>query len=226
MHIKRGSLVDKIWSALFPDRCPYCNGMVDNAVVKCEECAKVVKYNIKVKYLYDDTICISPFAYERKVKNAILGYKFKGRREYDWSFASDMIKSIKIKDQNIKFSCVAYVPAFYKMSKYRDYDQSEYLAIRIADILDIPVRRLLRKIKENEPQHSVGSIKNRVMNVRGVYESTQNCIDPNERILLCDDIITSGSTLRECVRVLKNAGFKNILCVTVAYAKVKAKFDS
>lgn len=219
--MKRGSFLDRIISLVYPDTCPYCGKIIDSSKTKCEQCEKAMKYTFSTRKIFDDVICISPFSYRGKVREAIHKFKFKGYKRYGWNFAMEIVKTIKIELPDKKFSVVTSVPLCKKREKDRGFNQSKSLAIEVGSALNIPFEDLLEKIKGNNPQHEVKTLQERIENVKNVYKSKYQCGGQKNTIILCDDIVTSGNTLKECVKVLKNSKFNNILCVTIANADKK-----
>ena len=130
-----------------------------------------------------------------------------------------MAKAIDLKFPLEKFSAVMPVPIYKSWKKDRGYNQAGSLADELGNILNIPSIEILEKIKNTAPQYTIKDYKERINNVQGVYKANYLCEDSQERLLVCDDIVTSGATLKECVRTLKSVGFKNISCVTISNAK-------
>lgn len=216
--MERGSFFDKLISLIYPDTCPYCGRIIDSGKTKCNECEKDMKYIFSVRKIFGEVVCVSPYRYNGSVRTAIRKFKFRGYKRYSWNFAMEIVKSIEAKFPNKEFSAVTYVPLHKYRENGRGYNQSGLLAAEIGRKLDIPVQELLRKIKNNSPQHRLKNLKDRVQNVKGVYQAVCGGESQNGTVILCDDIVTSGSTLGECVKMLNEAGFKDILCVTIANA--------
>jgi predicted amidophosphoribosyltransferase len=78
---------------------------------------------------------------------------------------------------------------------------------------------MLRKIRNNTAQSGTGDAKKRRENVKGVYETLSEEEIAGRRILLVDDIVTTGATLSECASILKKAGAKEVSAVTLARRK-------
>ena len=78
---------------------------------------------------------------------------------------------------------------------------------------------ILIKTKNTPAQHEL-SFDEREENIKGAYRTNKSIqIDKNKKLLICDDIITTGRTLKECIKTLKSDGFKNIYCATIAYTQ-------
>ncbi len=113
---------------------------------------------------------------------------------------------------------VASVPLHVKKLKERGFDQSFVLVHKIAEILDLPLLvRLLKRIRETLPQARKNRAE-RFQNVRGAFEvvDTEAVFDRN--ILLVDDVFTTGSTVNEVARVLKQAKAGSVQVFTLARA--------
>ena len=95
------------------------------------------------------------------------------------------------------FDGVAWVPMTKAKKRKRGYDQSELLAREAAKTLGLPCLPLLEKRKETETQHQLSNVKNS-------YEARPEA--RGKALLLVDDIVTTGATLRECAKALYEAG--------------------
>ena len=116
---------------------------------------------------------------------------------------------------------VTWVPISRLRRFVRGYDQDELLARAVAAELNLPCRPLLTKIRHNRTQSGIQGYAKRRANVLGVYRCPEPEAVAKQRILLVDDILTTGATLSECARVLLTAGAKEIHCAVVASAHHK-----
>src|SRR5699024_3264493 len=98
---------------------------------------------------------------------------------------------------------ITWIPVSLQRKKQRGYDQSELLARRMGKVWKRPASPLLLKKKDNKTQHEL-SKKERLLNVKGVYEAQGEIT--GKRILLVDDILTTGSTMQEAASVLWKNG--------------------
>jgi ComF family protein len=113
-----------------------------------------------------------------------------------------------------QFDFVTCVPMHKKSFKERGYNQAELLAKECAKFLSLPYVDTLEKFKENKTQHSVSG-KERAQNVRGVYRIIEKDRVAGKKILIIDDIITTGNTLGECARIISKAKCTKICCATL-----------
>ena len=114
------------------------------------------------------------------------------------------------------YDIISAVPIHKKRKKERGYNQSELIAREIAKNIPIIVyKNALKKIKNNKRQSDL-SKEDRLDNVKNVYQIVNEEIIKDKRVVLFDDIYTTGSTLNECSRLLKQNGVKEILAITLA----------
>ena len=114
------------------------------------------------------------------------------------------------------YDIISAVPIHKKRKKERGYNQSELIAREIAKNIPVIVyKNALKKIKNNKRQSDL-SKEDRLDNVKNVYQIANEEIIKDKRVVLFDDIYTTGSTLNECSRLLKQNGVKEILAITLA----------
>src|SRR3989338_9631662 len=112
---------------------------------------------------------------------------------------------------------ITYVPMWPKKERQRGFNQSEFIARKIGDVHSRGVHGLLEKAKDNRSQVGLGP-KEREENVKGVFKYLPRGFNSMEarNVLLVDDVYTTGATMRECTKVLKRAGAKNVWCFAIA----------
>ena len=113
---------------------------------------------------------------------------------------------------------VTFVPMTAKEIKERGYNQSELLAEEVAKRLNLPITSTVLKIKETDKQKRL-TAKERRENLKGVFAVADKTAIKGKRILLVDDVITTGATVNECSAVLKKAGATKVssltACITI-----------
>ena len=107
------------------------------------------------------------------------------------------------------------VPVSRKRLRQRGFDQSRLLAASLCVDWHVAPVETLRKAVDNPAQSGLTDAEHRRANVLGVYEALPENVR-DKRLLLIDDIVTTGSTLTECVRVLREAGAADVVCLTLA----------
>ena len=156
--------------------------------------------------------------YEGSVRRSLLRYKFYGAR----SFAEGYGRLLAMKLMQAHpdgFDCLTWVPISPLRRFKRGYDQVELLAKAVGRELGMTPVPLLRKVRHNRPQSSLRDTARRRANVLGAYRERNREQITGKRILLLDDILTTGATAGECARVLLTAGAKEVHCAAVAAAR-------
>lgn len=204
---------------LFPPRCVLCHGFLPNSKNStCDVCAKKVLTHPTVftrgKHF---SKCVSPLEYHGVVRESIHRFKFSECQFYAGAYAPWLASVIsrELEEPDL----MTWVPISRKRKKTRGYDQGELLCRETAGLIDAEVMQLLRKTGNNTPQSGLLEAKERKENVRGMYAPLNSEYISGKRILLIDDVITTGSTLEECSCVLRKAGAKEVVCATVATTK-------
>ena len=212
---------------LFPPRCILCRTLLQESETDlCGKCRAEAPYfpvwpeklhpSGKKKLHFLDSFN-AVWYYEKDVRESILRYKFYNARYY----ASAYGKLLAMKLQQAHpdgFDVITWVPISRKRKWKRGYDQSALLARAVAEQLSIPAQPLLRKIRNNPPQSHMDAEQRRA-NVLGMYAATQPEAIRGKRILLLDDVFTTGSTAEECARVLLTAGAKQVHGAAIAAAQ-------
>ena len=118
-----------------------------------------------------------------------------------------------------RFDAVTWVPVSKQRLKKRGFDQSRMRCASLCVDWHTEPQETLRKVRDNPAQSGIGDPAERRANVLGAYEPVDPDAIAGKRFLLIDDIITTGATLTECVRVLKAAGAADVVCLTLAMAR-------
>ena len=154
--------------------------------------------------------------YRGNVRDALIRFKFMRRPGYGSVFGRELAE--KLKKENYSVDVITWVPTGFLRKRKRTYDQVELIARAAAKELGVAVTPTLRKIRHNRPQSTMKDAAARRANVLGVYRVTDPAAVAGKRILILDDILTTGATLSECARTLLTAGAKEVNCATVAVA--------
>ena len=115
-----------------------------------------------------------------------------------------------------EYTCLVPVPLHYSKLRQRGYNQSAKFAEGLAEAFKLPVIHTLRRVKASATQTKKSRLK-RWQNVEDIFEDTGK-LSPDAKVLLVDDVITTGSTLEACATTLINNGYK-VGVITLAAAK-------
>lgn len=213
-------LLDAFFELLFPTRCAFCHRLSRGGEKVCEKCLRTLPFVPEIaqkqRFLHVSA-CVSPLYYEGDVRQSLHRFKFGGLSFYADIYAVFLVKCI---DENrIICDSITWAPLSRRRLRRRGYDQARLLAEAIAQRTGLPCERTLVKTRDNPPQSRTERASERRANVAGVYKAADGAEIGGKRFLLVDDIVTTGSTLSECARMLRDAGAAEVSAVTVARAK-------
>ena len=155
--------------------------------------------------------------YKGYIRSSILRYKFHRARHYAHGYGRLLAMKL-LREYPEGFDLLTWVPISPLRKFLRGYDQVELLAKAVGRELDMAPVRTLRKIRHNRPQAGISGAAERRANVLGVYRAVDAGLVRDRRILLLDDVITTGATAGECARVLLTAGAREVHLGCVAAA--------
>lgn len=217
-------LLHWILDLLFPRKCALCRKLLSKEETDyCRECRiKAPRFPVlqkkehpsgKSKLRFLDRVT-AVWYYKENVREAILRLKFQKA-----AFLADPLgrslaaKVLETHSEDVDL--LTWVPVSAKRKRQRGYEQAELLAKVVGKELGIPAVSLLQKRKDN-PAQSGMSGEARKANVLGVYQIKANTDLSGKRILLIDDVFTTGATAEECAKVLLEGGAKAVSCAVVA----------
>lgn len=202
---------------LFPSRCIICRKVIGLSDFICPDCARALPFVTIQTPLHGDFFedCYAPFYYEEPLRTSFLRYKFNGFRHYAEHYGTWMADYL-LRESITDFDLVTWCPISFLRHWKRSYDQSELLAQVIADRLSLPMESTLHKAHRKPLSRSGGDKAARAAILLGAYSVKPEVSVKGKRILLVDDIVTTGSTLSECARILKTAGASEVTCITLA----------
>lgn len=210
-----------IISLIYPQKCLICSKLIHYDMDLCDNCKDIIKPIFKIRRLEyfpgKFSLCISLFNYSGLIREAVCKFKFHGCMEIAKYFTHN-VSHKNIEDLiKCKIDYVTCVPLSNERRKVRGYNQSECFARSLSEKIGIPYKDFLVKIFDNPPQHEL-SVNERVRNVCGMYRIINDSDIKGKNILICDDIITTGNTMKECIKTLKINGVNTVFCCTIASA--------
>jgi len=218
--VKIKSLFYVVMDLIFPPRCVFCSKVVPSGSQVCEKCDAEILRIDAVKCIYisnmgEAILCAVPYLYQDKVRQSIIRFKFYGQKQFAAFYAEKMAEHILKSYLPLRFDAVTSVPISAERRKLRGYNQSELIARAAAKQLNLPYYEYLVKTADNKEQHKLNK-KERNKNVKGVYKAIDGRDIAGKNILLIDDIVTTGATLRECASVLLQSGAQKVDCAAIA----------
>lgn len=201
---------------IYPPKCVFCGKLLDTSQTDlCRACrAGLPETAASVRQGKHFETCVSLCYYENAVADSVRRYKFRGMSHY--ADAYGRLLAMMLLRERVTFDLVSWVPISAKRARERGYDQTRLLAEAVTKELGAPCVQTLCKHRHNPAQSGMKSAKERHDNVRDAYRAVDSERFRGKRVLLLDDVITTGATLNECSRVLRNAGAASVICSTLA----------
>ena len=203
---------------LYPRKCPFCTKVIEENRCLCRNCERKLPFisnRPPKRFGYVDE-CYSTLEYKDSVRESVHRFKFNGAAAYAEIYGAFLTKCI---DENCIFcDIITWVPLSRARFRKRGYDQARLLAEYVAGHLGLEAQPLLKKLRNNKAQSSLNDEKARKANVKDVYILTGDASLEGKRILIIDDVVTTGATMSECAGVLKKAGAAAVTGLTVASA--------
>ena len=206
---------------VFPPRCAFCRGILKGGESgACAACDKDIAYTGTHAESKGDffTVCVSPLYYENGVRESIIRFKFKEATAYASVYGKYLAACIGARLEG-RYDLITWVPLSDKRLKKRGYDQAMLLAMATALKLEDVAVETLKKEHDVPAQSGMGGAALRQANISGAYVVPDHELVDGKRILLIDDIMTTGATLSECSRMLLMAGAEEVLCATLAITR-------
>ena len=213
---KRNALME----LLFPRKCLLCRKLLKNAEADlCGSCRKDMEaYPAGKRNVQFLDSFAAVWYYEGSVRASLLRFKFYGARSYAAGYARFLARTVR-ETLPGGFDVLTWIPVSRRRKLRRGYDQVELMARALGRELDMPSVSAMKKIRHNPTQSGIADDAQRRANVLGAYRVTAPDKIAGKRVLLLDDILTSGATMAEAARVLKTAGAAEVHGLAVAAKK-------
>lgn len=208
----------EILDLLYPPKCPFCGHLLEKGDLLCPECQSKLPWlsGAAAEQTVELTEgCVSVVEYDERVKKAIHGFKFHGKSARSEAFG--LLIAQCVREQDLTAEMVTWPPLSKRRLRKRGYDQAQLLAEKVGKELGLPVARTLQK-KHRPAQSGLDGEAQRRANVLGAYAAINTETFRGKRLLLIDDVVTTGSTLSECAKTLRSAGAEAVVCATLARA--------
>ena len=230
-----------IASLLYPPSCTICSGPVDLGEYLCPECeAKISRIvppfcakcsepfdgaitttfacaNCAQRALYFDA-AVSAYRSRGIVRHVMLNFKYGRQIHLRHLVARWLVAAFD--DERLRerrFDAIVPVPLHPAKQRERGFNQAALLAEWLSTHLALPLRPVLQRVRFTTTQTAFDRAE-RMQNLRNAFRLRKNADVRKLRVLLIDDVLTTGSTLSECARVLKKAGAQSVYAATAARA--------
>ncbi len=221
---------------VYPRRCPFCSRVL-GSVPECEECAPELeelrrkpgmRLDASQHYLGNLTGAAAPYKYEGCVQRSIRHAKYHaapwaavelGVRLAELAFGSEVCMMgaepvpQKVAGASIGYDCIVPVPA---SGTARGYNVPQLMALPLAHALDLPLyAEALAPARVK--QHQAGlPFEERLANVAGAFRTAEPDLVEGRKVLLVDDVITTGATASACAQALLDSGAESVFAIALA----------
>lgn len=229
---------------IFPQgiKCIFCGDELNEkrGNCTCDKCRE------KLPFTFDEKICVrcgdkissmsnyclvcknkkrnfdiarSTFFYQSLVVKCIVDFKFNSAKFLAKPLSYFLAETYR--RYNFCADMLVCVPMTNNKLKKRGYNQADLLAKNLSCLIDVPyIENALIKVKDTQSQVDL-KFNERNKNIEKAYKVKNKQIFSNMKVLLVDDVLTTGATCDECARVLKNAGAEKIFVLTLARTHIK-----
>lgn len=228
--VKKKRIKRFLLDIFFPNRCPFCDKFIMWDEYYCAACWKalpLVGEEICHKCGKAPCICNNELAYdgcyaalyyEGVAIEGILGLKTKNALNAAEVFGEILAKKLPVTK---KCDIIVPVPMSLKKQATRGYNQAEEIAAVISEKSGIPLRTTYLTKRDSVAQHTLTAVE-RTKNAKTEFSGSDKDLS-GKTILLCDDVMTTGSTVSECAKILKQMGAKAVFVAVGATTKLKFK---
>lgn len=224
--------LDDLLEFAIPPLCLGCGDHTQNADQICDQCHyRIDRYTepfcLKCKHqLFDSMVCsncendswllLAYGNYIDPLKEIVVHFKFRGITSACDFAAKELHGQFSETILALDPTYLVPVPLHPLRELMRGYNQAEVFANQLGKLLELPIATdFVRRTKRRKEQARLHELE-RESNIRGVFEATADA-DPGERIILVDDVVTSGATVTEVRRILIDAGFEVPACISMAH---------
>lgn len=231
---------DRVLCVLYPRRCAGCGCLLPSSEFFCDSCKREIEKAFSPRILERESREPGPggdgdggfsmvkgacFTYRGPLRRAVLAFKFRHGRLLDRELGGLLCQGFLRLFGEAGIDGLQPVPLYGKDQRRRGYNQAALLAEELSRRTGIPLVAVLEKSRRTPKQHHLDAGQRR-MNLRGAFAVPEGRAAAlrGRRILVVDDVTTTGSTLEECGRTLLDAGAAQVYGLVLA-AAVKAGVD-
>lgn len=214
-------ILRKLINLLFPPKCVFCRCLLtDEETDLCHTCRKTAPEFISEKRSFENIAeWTAVWYYRDKVRGSIHRFKFWNARGYAGFYGKMLALKLQESDFAGKYDLITWTPVSPFRRLRRGYDQTRLVALALGRELGIKPVRALFRVRHTKPQSRMASEAHRRANVKGAYRCINRKAVAEKRVLLLDDVLTTGATADEAAKTLRFVGAKDIYFAAIAAAR-------
>lgn len=207
-----------ILEIIYPSKCGICGNLDKDGL--CDECYTKLNKNVRNRIICPSKklgivyFQVGMYIYDYKdIRNLMINYKFNQKSYLNKLFFKLITKNNVIQNYINKFDVIIPVPIHKNRYRERGYNQISLILKNMYD--NRILERNLVKIVDNKRQSTL-NLEERKINIKKSYKITDVDVIQGKRVLIVDDIYTTGNTLNECSRILKENGAEIVGILAIA----------
>ncbi|MBR3604501.1 MAG: ComF family protein [Candidatus Gastranaerophilales bacterium] len=211
------SLINSFLNLIYNQKCLVCACSKTDDLL-CKNCLKDIQYlSSFAQRFYKEIPIFCATNYQKTTKSLIRKLKFSHNKKASIPLTNILYTyflKLNLTDEYI----IIYPPSNYLKTSIRGYNHMYLIANAFSKLTNFKINKdLIKKTKPTKPQYKA---KNRHLNIKDSFMVNKKYIEElkDKKLLLIDDITTSGATLEEIINVLLDVGLKNIICLTISKA--------
>ena len=196
---------------IYKKKCYFCRSSKES-VKMCSSCYEELEFlPVQVNRKFNDVNIYCAGVYSKNLQKLIRGLKYHGQRDLAYYLAKFMFEYWGRLDLNGEYQIVP-VPIYPKRKKKRKYNHMDLVAQELSQMTGFPVNSdLIKRVKDTKPQYKLNKAQ-RMQNLSDAFEVDKSKFIEAKKLLLIDDICTTGSTFEEMIKAFNNVGVYDIVC--------------
>ena len=211
-------MLRELLNLIYPLRCPLCGSFIDTKMKFCEKCAEEVTIFRGSFEIPDSSGNVAAFEYNEFISSAV--FLLKDRIIGNAAYALGTSLAERVAEENFDVDMVIPTPMYSKDIRKRGFNQSAVIGKIVAKSLEIPFCEPVSKIRPTLPQKTLNAEERRLNLIDSFAVPNPETIR-NKKILLVDDICTTGNTMAAVVSVLLDNGADKVYCAACCKTPVK-----
>lgn len=226
IYLKPPSLIERFLRLVYPAKCMVCSTILreDASLYICDACHKALPVNDKGFHKIPELPLIdglfAAFSYTEGIDLSIRSMKFGHQPRLSKTMSWLIYEQLSCRESILPdFDVIIPVPMHPRKKRQRGYNQSELVGKDLSLLLNVPVRTdILIKSRYTKPQSTLKR-EERLHNMTDAFKIAQNSDVTGKNILLVDDVVTTGTTLNTCAKILTENGAAFIFATVIAIAE-------